>query len=233
MGRIWLVRHAQTHYNKAQHEWEKTGVSMHNAPFRWDESLCDSPLTEEGIQQSAEASQVAHTLDVQKVFVSPFRRALQTCDILFKNHPNSPEIIVHPVLSECLHNGHDVSVYEGNPFPEYSHFNWSLVPNTHHIALEVCKNQHTLPLQSCSFSEARQHILHTMKELNPEYIESIHELYERAQHSKLAWKKELEHCSIALVTHSTFIKYFTAKHQAHGYSDYWWLENCEIREYHF
>mmetsp|Transcript_14052 Transcript_14052/g.14097 ORF Transcript_14052/g.14097 Transcript_14052/m.14097 type:complete len:85 (-) Transcript_14052:359-613(-) len=82
----------------------------------------DSTLTDLGIQQSREMIPQVHSLDVQIVFVSPLRRALKTCDIIFKDHPNHPPVIVHPILHERFHNAHDVSVYEGSPFQEFSHF---------------------------------------------------------------------------------------------------------------
>ena len=40
--------------------------------------------------------EVMKNIEVDIVLVSPMRRTLQTCDIIFKNHPSKPKIIVDP-----------------------------------------------------------------------------------------------------------------------------------------
>lgn len=95
---------------------------MVDAHFQWDETYMDAVLNSIGIQQSRDIIPHVHSLDIHEVYVSPLRRALHTCDIIFKDHPNQPKIIVHPFLHERFHNAHDVSWYSGEPFPEFAHF---------------------------------------------------------------------------------------------------------------
>lgn len=231
MGKLWLIRHAQTFYNRAQYQWEAEGKSMDNAPLRWEPSLCDAELSETGIEQCLTAIPQAHALDVQRVFVSPLKRALQTCDILFKDHPNKPEIIVHPILHEILHNGHDVSSYTGTPFPEYAHFDWSLVPRDT-LAPHIIRNQYTQQLIGLSYEDAKSKLLDIMREINPNHPESTDELYERSQRSKEIWLRELSNHNVALVSHSTLLNYFPAIKSENGeYTNCKWLQNCEIYEY--
>ncbi|CAG9322670.1 unnamed protein product [Blepharisma stoltei] len=231
MGKLWLIRHAQTFYNKAQYQWEEEGKSMDNAPLRWDPDLCDAELSEVGIQQCLSARDLVHTLDVHKVFVSPLKRALQTCEILFKDHPNLPQKIVHPILHEIINNGHDISSYRGAPFPEYSHYDWSLVPNEV-LAPYILKNRYTEQLVGLSYDDAKSRLLEIMREINPHQVESCDELYDRAQRSKEIWRKELEEGNVALVSHSTFFNYFPAERLESGeYRGCKWLQNCEVYEY--
>jgi broad specificity phosphatase PhoE len=41
-------------------------------------------------------------LEVDIVLVSPMRRALRTCAIIFENHPSKAEIIVEPSFREIM-----------------------------------------------------------------------------------------------------------------------------------
>ena len=227
MNKCFIVRHAQTFYNSAKEECEKRGESLEYASFRWDLTLADSELSDIGIRQSEDAVALAHTLNVNKVFVSPLKRALQTCEILFRNHPLQPSIIVYPELHEVLHNGHDVSSYIGEPFEEYKHFDWSLVEKDI-LAKRFIDQKYRNILDGIGFQEARIILLEKMKEINPEYLESEEHVFQRSQNTKSIWKEELNSSNIALVTHSSFLKQFTKRNiEENGL----WLQNCEIQEY--
>mmetsp|Transcript_12465 Transcript_12465/g.12530 ORF Transcript_12465/g.12530 Transcript_12465/m.12530 type:complete len:85 (+) Transcript_12465:110-364(+) len=82
----------------------------------------DAELSSYGELQALNAIPEVHALRVQIVFVSPFRRALRTAQILFENHPDHPTIIVHPLLAEKLKNVPDVSVWQGSPYPQFPNF---------------------------------------------------------------------------------------------------------------
>ena len=227
MHKLYLIRHGQTLYNSTQEEYEKSGQSLDCAEFRWDPSLADAVLSPLGISQCESAIASAHSLQVSKVFVSPLRRALQTCDILFRSHPMNPQIIVYPELHEVLHNSHDVSAYSSFPFPEYAHFDWSLVePDI--LAKKFISEEYKHILDGVGFEQATSVLLSTMKEIRPNFLESFKGLEKRSQSTKFIWKNELTNCDIALVSHSTFIKSFTRNNEDRKGI---WLENCEIREY--
>lgn len=53
-------------------------------------------------------------IEFEAVFVSPLGRALQTADLMFKNHPKRNEIkfIVMPELTEILSKVQDISDIE-------------------------------------------------------------------------------------------------------------------------
>lgn len=234
MGKIWLIRHGLTMYNEAQNAYKEAGNDMKLAPFRWDLDFCDAWLSQDGVRQAEAARDSAHSLDVQKVFVSPLRRALQTCKILFEGHPNSPQIVVQPVLHEVIHNSHDVSMYEGSPFAEFSMFDWSLVPTDGiHLARHILNNQYTALIEGLQYREASLKLLGIMREIAPEYVEDENtEALARAQRTKEIWKSQVEAQGIALVAHSNYfakLRSFTDEHGALVEPEY--IRQCEILEY--
>ncbi|OMJ74273.1 hypothetical protein SteCoe_26826 [Stentor coeruleus] len=227
MHKLYIIRHAQTFYNKAQADYEEQGLPLLTAEFRWDPELADSVLSPQGIFQCQSAISNAHSLQVTKVFVSPLRRALETCEILFKDHPLHPNIIVHPQLHEVLHNGHDVTAYNGIPFPEYAHYDWSLIGDTFLPDLFI-NPKYAEDIKNGDFLIRRTKVLELMRKVNPDILEPDFDLYRRAQRSKEIWRRELEMNSIALVTHSSFLKQFTkVNFEEKGI----WLQNCEIMEF--
>ena len=64
----------------------------------------DCPLSQKGVEECQESSKVVSKHQIHVVLVSPLRRALQTCDIIFKDHPSKPMIIVEPLLTETVHS---------------------------------------------------------------------------------------------------------------------------------
>lgn len=221
---FYIIRHGQTHYNKAQTISESQHEDHTTASFRWNPSLCDSSLTAEGIEQCRNSKAHIHQLPIHKVFVSPLRRALETCKLLFEGHPNSPKIIVFPDLHEILNNGHDVSVFDGRPFDEFSEFDWSLVENDFK-SWKFVDNEWKEKLQG---QVGMTEVLNLMRENPTISIESVRSVWERAQRTKGVWRREVESGNVAIVTHSTFLREFTKERfEDHGI----WLENCECREY--
>lgn len=65
------------------------------------------------------------------VLVSPMRRALHTCHIIFENHPSHPKVIVEPAFREILESSNDI----GSSLPEsmlkYPHFDFTQIKDPH------------------------------------------------------------------------------------------------------
>ncbi|CAG9316732.1 unnamed protein product [Blepharisma stoltei] len=231
MVKLWIIRHGQTLYNKFQHDWTDLGNSLENAQFRWDRSYCDAPLSEIGIEQASSKVDQAHSLNVTKVYVSPLRRALQTCDILFRNHPNTPKIVVHPLFTELIHNSHDIPTYSGTPYPEFSHFDWSNVPN-HFYVPEILNNQYTQQLIGMNFEDARIRLLDIMREINPLIVESQWEMYDRTRKAREIIRSGQE--NVGLVTHSSFLTYFMSElNENREFIGLKRLNNLEMVEFEF
>ncbi|CAD7971748.1 unnamed protein product [Amoebophrya sp. A25] len=67
-------------------------------------ALVDCPLHPYGIVQTEKRAHLLHDVDFHTVLVSPLRRTLQTCDSLFKTHPQRAKIrfLVFPDVREWV-----------------------------------------------------------------------------------------------------------------------------------
>lgn len=221
--KFFIIRHAQTNYNKAEQISNSLNIPHEIAEFRWDPLLVDSYLSSEGVIQCESAQPHIHSLPIDKIFVSPLRRALQTCKILFSTHPNHPKIIVSPELHEIFNNGHDISVFQGSIFEDFSEFDWSLMPENFR-SWKLADECFTEELSRGDFRI--DEVLGLMRKYGR--LESVENVYQRAQKTKEIWRKEAESENVAIVTHSTFLREFSKK----DFGDAGiWLENCECREY--
>lgn len=70
----------------------------------------DTVLHPIGEMQCHANKEAVHCLNVKYVLVSPLRRTIQTCILMFKNHPQKKDIkfILVPILREVLHTLCDV-----------------------------------------------------------------------------------------------------------------------------
>jgi broad specificity phosphatase PhoE len=66
-------------------------------------------------------------IEVDLVIVSPLRRALHTCDIIFKNHKCKPPIIVEPCFRELFYGSADVGSKLPESVQQYPYFNYDKV----------------------------------------------------------------------------------------------------------
>ena len=96
-GKFLFMRHGQTYYNQT--------VDLSR---RINPELSDSHLTEEGEKQAKLNQNIINKLNLERVYVSPYYRALQTVSLAIENHPGLKDItvIVHPYLSEILCSSH-------------------------------------------------------------------------------------------------------------------------------
>ena len=97
-GKFLFMRHGKTTFN-----------SDHEKNRQINISYIDCHLSPKGIQQVRAKQNIINNISIEKVYVSPFYRALQTAYILLENHPNLSNIpiIVHPKIAEiggCTHD---------------------------------------------------------------------------------------------------------------------------------
>ena len=97
-GKFLFMRHGESLFNKVKEEYR-----------RYTPELCDAHLSEEGIKQAKSSQESLNKLDLEKVYVSPYNRALETLIYALENHPNKDKIIaiVHPKIHEVVCSGHD------------------------------------------------------------------------------------------------------------------------------
>jgi len=91
-GKLLFMRHAETNFNSDR----KKIVRQTNPDY------IDCRLNDKGITQSKSKQAILNSLSFEKVYSSPFYRALQTLTYSLENHPNKDNIIivVHPLVSE-------------------------------------------------------------------------------------------------------------------------------------
>ena len=225
-GKIFLIRHAQSKYNQASADLESAGKKSQIVTLKWQPQYIDVELSEFGERQAQQAIPAAHALRLRIVFVSPLKRALRTAQILFENHPDQPRIIVHPQLAEKLKNAPDVSFYSGQPYSQFSKFDWSLF-NSEYFLFDIVKNHHTDALCKLPIEEIPLKLLQTMESMVPGKIETANDMYKRTQASKELWKRHANNGNVALVAHSNFFKFYTMKF-VNGEKVYRWVQNCEM-----
>ena len=97
-GKFLFMRHGKTEFNS-----DKDKLRQINP------SYIDCHLSKKGIEQVKLRQKLINSLYIEKVYVSPFYRALQTVSLLLENHPNAKNIsiIVHPKIAEiggCTHD---------------------------------------------------------------------------------------------------------------------------------
>ena len=90
--KLLFMRHGKTTFNDASY----------NISSQVNPNYSDCKLSKTGVNQAKSKQKILNSLSLEKVYVSPFYRALQTLTYSLKNHPNKNNIIalVHPLLSE-------------------------------------------------------------------------------------------------------------------------------------
>ena len=98
-GKFLFMRHGESLFNK-----------MREDPSRvYNPDLCDAHLSKEGIEQSKLKQKDINELNIIKIFVSPYYRALETMTYALESYPYIENIkaIVHPQISEVVCCGND------------------------------------------------------------------------------------------------------------------------------
>ena len=97
-GKFLFMRHGQSIFNQILDESRK-----------YNPDLCDAHLSEEGINQAISKQNTIKKLFLEKVYVSPYYRGLETAFYALKNYDNKNnlKIIVHPKLGEKVCSIHD------------------------------------------------------------------------------------------------------------------------------
>ncbi|OMJ65897.1 hypothetical protein SteCoe_37453 [Stentor coeruleus] len=206
MGKLWLIRHAPTLINQVS-EMLSQDIRF-NTNVLLNPDYCDMEISLKGKQLALDSVCHIHSLQISKIYVSPLRRALQTCEILFKNHPDKPKIVVDHELHERVYSIQDISLYEGEPFKEFAHFDWSKVPKKF-LTIEFVKHIIQEDISKLTYKQQRETIIGKMHELCPFSLEEGKNVRERGQKVLTRLANECEKKNIALVGHSAFFNKIT------------------------
>lgn len=226
-GQLYFIRHATSTYNVASREHVSQYGTRKHMPLKWDSRYVDCELSPEGVRETQEAKANIQGLSIDKILVSPFKRALQTCELLFGDMPNRPIIKVCPLIAEKCGNAPDLSTFYGTPFPEYAHYDWSALSGVERYwLLDNVQNDCTREIASRAQSQqqAQELMLEEMRRRYPEKVETKEDIFRRAEKARDLLKEELRTGNVAIVTHSNFTKHFTL----HVLGTAQWLENCGV-----
>lgn len=62
--------------------------------------------------------------EVDVILVSPLRRALHTCSIIFEGHKSKAQVIVEPAFREIMESANDIGTEIRESIAKYPHFNF-------------------------------------------------------------------------------------------------------------
>ena len=76
---------------------------------RYNPDFCDAHLSDKGIEQAKSRQEDINKLNIEKVYVSPYNRALETMFYALETYPSLDKlvVIVHPKIGEIIGCGHD------------------------------------------------------------------------------------------------------------------------------
>lgn len=239
---ITYIRHAQSLFNLWEHycamrlnqaELDKYADDIANiVPIKskFDPLLLDPHLSSKGKEQ-AHACSFYNSMPIKTVFVSPLRRAMETCDALFSRHPNHLNIkyVVHPLLREILNNANDVphnfysikKEYEPKGY-DFSLFDEYKYPHLHFLYTLNDPERKNLLAELDGTEEYQAAIIAAeiaKREMDPEHhrkLETYLHLRKRAIEfakfsKKFIQENGVDPAEVAVVTHSTFMGYSQAE----------------------
>jgi broad specificity phosphatase PhoE len=212
MGKLFYLRHGQTPFNLRNKEWHDAGDPLSEMDFQFSMEFVDPPLTKVGEGQILEHKASLLSLSIEKVFVSPMLRTLQTCDLLFKDVENAPKATVLPLVTEWIHVNHDAPAWP-NDYPRiFPSFDWSIMPGDYFIK-SLLQNKYTEGLDPNNYLSS---LLTTMKNIFPSVVESREELYNRTRAFKVFIREEIQDKNVLIVGHSAFFRHLTSTRTPDG-----------------
>ena len=92
-SQVFLLRHATTDINLVTQRLASSNASKEEYVAEWfNVKYRDWGLADVGIEECEKTSDIAKSLTIHTVFVSPLIRSIQTAYHLFKDHPNFASI---------------------------------------------------------------------------------------------------------------------------------------------
>lgn len=234
-SQVILLRHAKSYFNEAHTKAQTPPCTEEDELNLFiSKDMRDAQLSEFGIEQCLKASEVAKSLPVHTIFVSPMRRAIKTTYLIFKDHPNFEKInfILTPKLREHLHSSNDIPWNIEDTVKEYSqyfkNFDTSALDeyeDPKHYFIEDLNQplRDTLaekiqPWEDDEVgSNACEVICNYIKGVFPERSESIRNTYNRGQNVRDRIRQLLESGKVAkdekiiVCAHSFFFRIWTNK----------------------
>jgi len=247
---IFLIRHGESEHNLAMNEsrLQRSGV---NLEVKFHPNYIDALMTLKGREQAEKAGALMKDKNIKHVICSPIRRCIETAKIVFKDHPNSPKILINPMFRELqccvadmgspldeiekLFSDIDFTSMRRYEEPHIWHITDSYDEVTRTEIIEEIKKRATTPEEQKKVAHVV--LIEKMKLIYPKTLESHFEVSKRVKKCKEELKAILgelkEDETVAVVSHHGFLDCFTAMKLDEEYKplDGMDLANCEVREY--
>ena len=260
--KIYLLRHAETDYNKNWTEFKKKyNIGEKERHFcnilRYipDKDLIDNSITDFGKKMTLKNREenLERIKKIKTIIISPMSRALETARIYFDSHNSKIKKIVHPSLRSNFESQYDIPLKFGKNIEKFKEYDFDLISSLfkkygfewfiHDLGNNYKKNLLLKFLKNKNFEnnfEKTKEIIKIMRDLCPEFMEEPIDI----NHRMFFFKKWLSNFliegnykdfEVCLVAHKTVFKYFMAtEFNKNGIPlNYKVLDNSELYEFEF
>ena len=234
-SRVILLRHANTIFNLIYDKLLKDKTPEEEIRLaKIKKELRDAPLSQLGIEQCEQVQNIANSLNVEVVAISPLRRALETAYHIFKNHPNFENIkfIMLPNLREALDTSCDIPVNIFDTIEEFKskliNFDYSEIhkySDALHFFLEDSEDHHFINVMTNKVDSTEDSLVTNAFDLltdlinsnYPNKIENSKSVIKRINTvresitSILKTKMNEEDSKLIVISHSNYLKFWTGK----------------------
>lgn len=206
---LYLIRHAQSEMNLAAAEWTREhpgDLSVH-----WNLRYLDADITALGESQIKRNRPQVQSLPLTKVYVSPLRRTLKTCEGLIAQHPDNPEMHVEPVMTEVITDCGDLSFGNNAWYRDFSHYDWSALDSLHphYWMFDIIGSPNMSETQHLAHTQSQVHqtAADIMSRITPDVFEPEKWAYPRVEAFKDMLEIDLEAGEVVgVVGHSDFFR---------------------------
>jgi broad specificity phosphatase PhoE len=223
--KVYCIRHAKSYFNSAEDEVGHSGEGFNRICA--DPAFINTDITELGRLQIEAARPHVHSLQIDRVYVSPLKRALRTCKLLFQDHPASPPVVVLPEITERVTVASDFSYNLEGPDPEFPDFDWGEfdVSSSGYWLFDLVDNETTRQIRQAADKPKWPEVGCSFVPLGE--IESLEELSKRCEKAKARFREDMSQgLNIAFVSHGNYIRQLIRRPNA----EFFCFENVEVRD---
>jgi broad specificity phosphatase PhoE len=228
---LHLIRHAESEMNSAKQQNREQNLLYSQTGVVWDMRLVDPAITATGLQQVLAAREQVLALRLDRVYVSPMLRALQTCEGLIEGHACHPEVVVLPDATEIISDSGDLS--KGNEanrrlFPLYD---WSRLQALNPVYWMASVSDSPFLQSTVASTQSTEEIIaklcQEMQRKHPDHLESKPEARRRilSLHSILQADMEAG-LHVAVVAHGDILRSLMKTFLPAGESIF--FQNCQV-----
>ena len=228
---LHLIRHAESEMNLSKRQAYDQGLLYSQTGVLWDLRLVDPAITSQGRQEVHTARELVMPLRLDRVYVSPLLRALQTCEGLLEAHSCAPEVVVLPQATEIVSDAGDIS--KGNwvhrsLFPQ---FDWSRMHEQNPVYWLASVSDSPFLQSTVASSQTAEEIIEKLcRELqrkHPNYLETKPEAKRRVLFLHSVLQADLAAgLNVALVAHGDILRALMKTFRPVAEACY--LTNCQI-----